>query len=160
MFGPILFSCWRGVQGADSNAMTAADDGKITCKPFAGLPESHPQCVGSLTITLMAGGSGCRWQCPTSCRCMTVTSHSSLLHWFCFPYYGISGGDFMVLMAMTHQPQTTFLHFRKFRNWPGRPLVCHNYVLFSSYFAPNQSKDSEKVKGRYLLTSRVPLNGR
>ena len=25
---------------------------------------------------------------------MTVTSHSSLLHWFYFPYYGISGGAF------------------------------------------------------------------
>ena len=54
MFGPILFPCWRAVQGPDVNASPAADDGKIKSNPFAGLPESCLPCVGSLPVP--------RWQ--------------------------------------------------------------------------------------------------
>lgn len=96
MFGPILFPCWRAVQGADVNASPAADDGKINCNPFAGLPESRLPCVGSLPLPRWQVVQAVDGNAPRAADDGDITFISSAL--CCFAYYDITGGHFMVLM--------------------------------------------------------------
>jgi len=104
VFGPILFPCWRTVQGADVNVSPAADDGKIKCNPFADLPESRLPCVGSLPLPRLQAVQAVDGNAPPAADDGDITFISSAL--CCFPYYDITGGHFMVLIHGNDQPGT------------------------------------------------------
>ena len=60
----VVLSAYRVASSSPDS--TSASSINVVSSVFEGRPGSRLPCVGSHAITLLAGSSRCRWQCPAS----------------------------------------------------------------------------------------------